>query len=342
MKNLTIAILLITTVAFGGLYLKQLQKTRTAEATVATLKQSSEELEGRVAEQEKRTAALQTHLEDTRISELGKAAEVAQLKQTLTNQPAVVTNVVTIEAPTNARPANGFAEMFKNPEMKELIKKQQKAVMGTMIDKNYAGLFKDLHMNSQQNATLKDLITQKSMVDANMGMAMMTGDNDPDKRKEMLDQAKAEKDALNDQIKQFLGDSNYEQFQAYEKSQPDRMVLGMFKDQIASGPDALNPDQEGQLLKVMSEERQNFKYTTDYSDPSKYNGDFASAFTDEKMDQYLKENAQLTQRYLDRAKTFLSPDQYTAYDQFLSNQRDMAVAGMKMAGKMFGAKDSAK
>src|SRR5262249_35787729 len=123
---------------------------------------------------------------------------------------------------------------------------------------------------------------------------------DPDKRKEIMDKTKADRDAINSQIKDFVGDENYKQFETYEKTIPDRMSLSMYKDQQGSGPGALNPDQEAQLIQAMGEERQNFKFTTDFSDQTKFNGDFASYFTEDKINKFYEESDALNQHYLDR------------------------------------------
>src|SRR5205814_10472839 len=108
------------------------------------------------------------------------------------------------------------------------------------------------------------------------------------------------------QIKEFLGDANYPQFQTYEKTIPERMTLNMFKEQQASGPGALTPEQESQLLQVMSEERQNFKFTTDFSDQAKVSADPASFFTEEKISQFEQERNQLHDRYMERATNILA------------------------------------
>ena len=63
----------------------------------------------------------------------------------------------------------------------------------------------------------------------------------------------------------------------------------------------------------MTQERANFKFTTDFSDKSKLTGDFASMLTEDKMNQYSQELERLNQQYLGRAQTFLSPDQFAAF-----------------------------
>jgi hypothetical protein len=180
------------------------------------------------------------------------------------------------------------------------------------------------------------------MAGTEMGMSAMSDDLDAAQRKELVDQAKASTDAIDAQIKQFLGDDNYAQYQAYEKTQGERTTVNGLTDQLAGGPTALTADQQQQLIQAMSQLRQNFKFTTDLSDKSQFTGDFASMFSDDKLNQYFQELDQLNQQYADSARSILSPDQLNAFQQYLTNQTQLGKMGMQMAAKMFGAKSGAK
>lgn len=329
MKNIIIAILLMTTLVFGGLYLTQNQKSNEARSESAALRQKLVEMESSVVQQEEQAATLQTRLHETQAKAIAKAEEVTQISQALTNQ-----------IQTNATAKNPFGEMFKSKEMKDMIKTQQKTVMGGMIDKNYGPYFASLNLTPEQSSALKDLLLNRQLADTEAGLSMLSGDNDPDKRKELMDKTKADHDSINNQIKDFLGDDNYKQFETYEKSIPDRMTLSMYKDQQGTGPGALNPSQEEQLLQAMSEERQNFKFTADFSDKSKFDGDFTSYFTPERIDKFAQESAELDQHYLDRAKTILTPEQLDPFNKFLNSQLELQKASFKMAASMFGGQKS--
>jgi hypothetical protein len=276
---------------------------------------------------------LRDQLHNTLVESAANAGEAAQLQQVLTNRVETDANVK-----TNAKPQNALADMFKNPEMREMIKNQQKAVFGPMIDKNFAALSASLQLTPEQSAAMKDLITKKMLVDAGMGMDMLSGDLDAEKRAALVQQAKTDKDAIDAELKQFLGADNYAQYQAYDKTMPERMAIGQFQDSLASGTTALNADQNQQMMQAMTQERQAFKFTTDYNDQSKINGDFASFFTEEKMNTFFTEQEQLSQRYLARAQNILSPDQLAAYQKFLANQQTMQKAAMQMAAQMFAPK----
>ncbi|HVV70329.1 MAG TPA: hypothetical protein VHI52_02340, partial [Verrucomicrobiae bacterium] len=291
MKNTLVALLLVTTMALAGLYVWQKSKATAAGRELAVLNQRLSEAQTQAVAQQERAEKLQARLMNTQAKAVAKADEVTHLQQVITNQTE-----------TNAKAGNPLSEMFKSPEMKELVKTQQKTVLSGMLDKTYGAYISGLQMTPEQSASLKDLLMKKSMVDANLGMSMLAGDVDTAKGKELAEQAKAEKDGIDQEIKQLLGDDNYAQFQSYEKTVPERMSLSLYKDAQGSGPGALSPEQEEQLVQAMVAERQNFKFTTDFNDQSKFNGDFSALLNEEKLNQFQTEQAQLDQQYIERAK----------------------------------------
>jgi hypothetical protein len=331
MKNVILVILLVSSVLGFGLYLREVNKVTETKAALAVVQTKAEELEHRVTEQETRAASLQTRLKETRVTAVSRADEVTQLQQALTNSATAATT----GTGTNGK-ANPMAEMFKNPEMKNFIKAQQKTVLGGMIDKNYASFFSTLTLTPEQSASFKDLIMKRSMIDAGAGMEMMSGELDPEQRAELTKKTKADKDAIDQELKQFLGDDVYKDFQTYEKYMPERMAIGTFKEQQATGAGALTGDQEAQLISAMSEERKGFNFSNDMYDQSKVANDPKGFFTEEKIDGFLKEQAKLNEQYVTRAGSILTPEQMPAFEKFLKTQSDMQKVGMQMAAKMFG------
>jgi len=329
MKNIAIGILLLTTLVLGSLFLTQNRKTSEAQATAASLQEKLAEAETRVTRQEVRTATLETRLHATHAKAVANADQVTQLEQAMTNQ-----------VQQSAKSANPIAEMFKSPEMRDLMKNQQRVALSGIIDKNYAAFFSGLNLPPEKSAALKDMILKKGLISAQAGVSLLAGDLDATQRADLIKQTKADNDELDHQIKDFVGEADYPQFQAYEKTIPDRMTMNMFKEQQASGPKALVPEQEAQLLAAMSEERLGFKFTTDFSDQSKLSADPLSFFTEEKMTRFQQESDQLLERYLTRAANILAPGQIESFHKFLVGQREMQSAGMKMAAKMFGGKSA--
>ncbi len=240
MKNIVIAILLIGALAAGGLYLRQTRETVQAQTSADKLRQQLSESQSSVDKQQEQATAARRELESVRANEAAKA----QVEKSSATQAQGKTE-------TPAKPS-ALSEMFKNPEMKEMIKNQQKTALNAMIDKNYGKLFSDLKLTPEQSATLKDLIVNKQLEAASMGMSMISGDMDAAKRAEAVKQLQTSNEASDAQIKELLGNDNYAQFQDYEKSMGERMAISGFKDQLASGSASLTGDQEQALLQAMT------------------------------------------------------------------------------------------
>lgn len=330
MKNLIIGILLVATIGISGLLLREQHAASRLRYNSQTLQLQVDELQANLRQEQARVEQLRHKVETARsqAAEKGReAAEVAETLQSLTNRPAEAA-----ETPQT----NAIAELFKNPDMKKMIVAQQKTALGVMIDKNYGALFKQLNLTPEQTAALKDLLLTKQLAAADAGMSLFTGGLDATNRAAMMAQIKTSSDAAGAQIKQFLGDNNFTQYQDYEKTIGERMVVGNFKDQLADGASPLTDPQEQQLIDAMTQERQKFKFTSDLSDQSKFNGDFASMLNSDKMNTFFQEQDQLNQNYLSRAQGILTADQLTEFQKYLDAQKQMQKAGMQMAAKIFG------
>jgi hypothetical protein len=330
MKNVIIGILLAVSVALGGLLIQANNKVAKAEARLTASQQALTDLEARVNQRDEQAAKLRERLEQSVAESAANAGTAAQLSVALTNR-------VEAEEKTNAKPTNPLAEMFKNPEMRDMIKQQQKTVFATMIEQSYADFIKTQQLSPEQASALKDLLAKKMGVGADLGMELMSGDLTAEQRADLTKRIKADTDAIAAEIKDFLGADAYAAYETYEKSIPDRTAVAALDKQL-TGDLALNNDQKQQLTDLMTQERSGFKFTTDFNDQSNVSEDMFSKFTEDRMNTFFQEQDQLNQKYLARAQTILSPEQYTAYQKSLTSQQEMMKMGMKMAASMFGTK----
>ena len=329
MKNILIAILLMVVTVLGAFGLhqqKQIAQTQAQLAAVQKQLQDRSEADENTALAEKKSKALQAALVETSAFADKKSKQAEQLQQSLT------------AAKTN-NPLQGLGAMFKDPKMREMMKSQQKAFMGPMIDKQYAALFQQLNLTPDQTAQLKDLLQKKMLVGADAGMSMLDDSLDATQRAELTKQSKTQTEDYDAQIKQLLGNDNYQAFQTYETTTPDRTTISQFSDQLASSATPLSPDQQSQLMQAMSEERNGFKWTIDYNNQNAANGDFTAMFTEDKINQFASEKERLDQQILARAQQILNAEQLKALEQFQSTQRQLQIAGMKMAAQMFAPKN---
>ena len=330
MKNIIIAILLVATIALGAFCLhqqNQIAQTQSQLAGVQSQLKKKSEADEKTMFAESRAKMLQNALTETAAAAGEQSKQVAQLQKSL--------------AATKTNGANPFGEMskiFKDPKMKEMIKSSQKMFMGPMIDKQYAALFQQLNMTPEQAATLKDLLQKKMLAGTDAGMSLMDGSLDAAQRADLTKQIKSATDDYDAQLKQFLGDDNYPAFQAYEKTVPDRMTVSQFSDQLAGGASPLSNDQQQQLAVAMNDARTSFKWTTDYSNKNPSSGDYASMFSEDKINQFTSEKEQFDQQFLTRAQQILTPEQATTFQEFQKTQRELQIMGMKMAANMFAPK----
>lgn len=339
MKNILIAILLGATLIFAALYVRERQKTSDTKASAVALEAKVEKLQSTVDAQDRRTARLKQELDKARTTTTAKVQQaVQQNKKSQTTAANSSTNTDSTPAGKMGSAIAGIAEqMQKDPELKEMIKSQQKVALSAMIDKNYNKLFSQIGLTAEQSATLKDLIINKQLASAEAGISMFGSDMDAAKRADLIKQIKATTDDADAKIKDYLGDAKYSEYQGYEKTLAQRMAVSGFQDQVASGPNALSQSQQDELLKALTAEHANFKFTTDFSDRTKMDpANLGTMFTEDKMNTYLQELDQLKNQYITRAQSILTTDQLTAFQKYMDGQYALQKAGMQMAVKMFG------
>ena len=338
MKNILIIVLLAATVALSAIAYRQsnqasqnraeLAQVHTDLAAVQTQVQAGKEAAEKVATNERKAKAMQEALTESSKFATEKTKQAEQLEAKLT------------EAKTNAANANpmaGMAKMFKDPKMRDMIKAQQKMVMGPMITKQYEEFFKSANLSADDTEQLKKLMTDKMLVGADQGMAMLDDSTTAQERADIGKKIKADQNDYDAQIKQLLGD-NYPAYQNYEKTVTDRTEVNQFGEQL-SGDAALTADQKSQLVKELSDTRSSFKWTTDYTkNQTPEDGDFAAMFSEEKLDTFTQEKERFDNEFLTKAQKILTPEQATKYADFQKTQRDMQMMGMKMAASMFGKK----
>src|SRR5262249_39877618 len=139
------------------------------------------------------------------------------------------------------------------------------------------------------------------------------------------------------QIKAFLGDEKYAQYEDYQKTLSDRMVLNQFQEQSAGTDTALRDEQKQQLMALVKEERARTPPIID-QDPTMTAENLQKIFNSELFDKQMQWQEDLNKRVLERAGAILSPEQLKEYTEFQASQLNMQRFGMKMAREMFKGK----
>ena len=221
----------------------------------------------------------------------------------------------------------GLAGMMKSPQMKEMVRTQQKV----MLDRMYGSLSNYLSLPADKLDALKEMLADRQMAMVDSGIAMMGGSESD--RKQAIEETKAIKSDYDKKIQDLLGPQDYPVFQQYEQTASERMSVQMFKDALPSDA-ALTDQQEDNLIAAMYQER---KALPASSLMNNQNAD-PSQLTEERIAETTKQMEQLQQRYADRAAAILTPVQLEQFTKFQQQMSSMQAAGLKMAAQMFGNK----
>ena len=239
-------------------------------------------------------------------------------------------------APPPAAPASasttsnyfaGLAGMMKNPQMKEMIRAQQKV----MLDRMYGSLSSYLNLPADKLGALKEVLSDRQMALVNAGLTVMAGSESD--RKQAIEESQAIKSDYDKKIQELLGPQDYPLFQQYDQTTNERMSVQMFKDALPTDA-ALTDQQEDNLIAAMYQER---KALPASSLMNNQNAD-PSQLTEERIAEATKQMEQLQQRYADRAAAILTPVQLEQFTKFQQQLSSMQTAGLKMAAQMFGNK----
>lgn len=222
---------------------------------------------------------------------------------------------------------SSLAGMMKDPQVKEMMRVQQKMALAKM----YGSLSKYLDLPATKQDALKELLADRQMAMAEAGLSMMSGSES--ERKRATEEVKALKADYDKKIQDLLGPQDYEVFQDYEKTVGERVQLQMFKDALPADA-ALTEQQEDDLITAMYEERKALPPSSlmnnQTPDPSQ--------MTEERIAETLKQIEQLQQRYADRAAAILNPAQLEQFTKWQQQFSTMQAAGLKMAAQVFGKK----
>jgi hypothetical protein len=289
------------------------------------------EIKMRVKELEKERMKLTAELRAAEF-ELSKAQNPYSVAAQTTNSPHAAQLQAALRAQGREQGNEGaggmgkmLGNMLKDPEMRKAMEQQQR--MG--MDMIYGSLIKQLQLSPEQEKKFKDMLLAQQMDNMSQAGAMFEGGG-TDRAK--VAQELAEKHKQNqEQIKEILGEEKYAQYEDYNQTLGERMMLDQFGKTAE-----ISPEQSEQLLGIMREEKKNVQINrgAEPLDPTK---DWQKVLgSGEAAQQMFAQQEEVNQRVLERAGQVLTPEQLQKFAPVLKSQLEMQKAGMKMAQQMFG------
>ncbi len=213
-------------------------------------------------DEDPRIAKLEAELKTAKetISQLKKQLEVKPVAPVASTMASPATSSIpAVEPAANAAtsaPAGSAAlrQVLKDPTMRELLSKQQ----AMQIETSYAGLIEYLNLNDEEKTHFKNLLTQRAKMEADLALRLLDGKVSPAERQSIVAEVEKGRKAYDETIRKFLNnDSDWNAFQSWENTKPERTHYeSVGRTLFNSTGEPLNPQQEQQLLQVMSQSRQ--------------------------------------------------------------------------------------
>jgi len=351
MKTKLLAFFILTTVALGAVCAwqwKALQQQQALVAQVESARQADiaarDELHERTVQAEKERVRLEGEVKEfnavtanLRTSEAKQSSNVTALAQRLRSNAGA--------GGTNDGKGGLFGkdmgkmlgQMMKDPAMREVMRGQQKAMMGLM----YSGLYKDLNLPKEQQEKLAELLLDGQMRNIEAAQGMMdpesAGSDPAAAKKAMADQKKAS----DENIRALLGDEKFPAYEDYQKNVGERMQLNQLRGQLEEAKMPMQAEQEQQLLAILKEEKGRVPPVIP-DDAHQNPADLKSLMAGDSVEKQLAWLEDYNKRVLDRAGAVLTPEQFKRYKEFQDQQASMQKLGLKMAKEMFGAGGNAK
>jgi hypothetical protein len=212
-----------------------------------------------------------------------------------------------------------------------------KRMAPTMIKtmaKSYEPFLQQTNLDANQQAQLEDLILKKQSVNWEYGLALMNPKLEPARRAALLEEWKRGREGCDAPIRQLLGEENHQAFERFEKTIPDRLVLGIFAKESAKAGLALSAGQQDQLLAAMTEARAQYHWTTDVGRRIQAPADLVAMFNDDNINTFAREEEEFDAHFLAQAASILTPEQLAALGPFQAKQRQAKVASMRMTARV--------
>jgi hypothetical protein len=224
-------------------------------------------------------------------------------------------------APTGSGGLAGMlGKMLKDPAMLRVLRAQQSTALRMM----YGDLVKQWALSPADADTFYNLLLDKQM-------AMMTRGQDYLNGKTSASDMGASLQDFDSRLRTALGGNLFNQYQDYEKTIGDRVVLKQFQQQLTStsSADPLTTDQTNFLLRAMTEERQAQVAANTTAAP-------ASITDQSAIDTLTRAQSDINQRVDQRASGMLTAAQFAAFKSFQGQMLEMQKAGMQMGVSMAG------
>lgn len=323
-KNIIIIILTVASIVLAGaLYFANRQLTELEEQLAATKPAPTAETEAVSVEPAEPIEVVEAAARET-ISTLQEQAVKA------IPEPAVEKK----EESSGQRMMKNIAKLMENPTMNKMMEASQRGALGAM----YEDLINQFNLNEEEKEYFMELLMFRQMTQMDVGMKLMGGGLSDEEKEKLTAQMKDASDLVKSEMKDFLNsDEDYENFEFFEKTMAERMVLSQAEATLANTDQALSDDTYHNLVEMMYDQKQNFDFSTDFQDEK--NMDMSpERFSQQNLTNFGKDLDRLNETIFSKAQSMLTAEQFEAFKQAVTTTTDMQKTQLEMAAQMLGGK----
>lgn len=333
MKNTLILVFAATTLALGVLCVAQWQKFKRQDTQMTSLRVELDQQAQQLADVEAAKSLVDRQRRELLDQAGDLAAKLQSAQQAAAHSPQLQAGEVAAPESKPGKKENPFgsflAKMMEDPDTKKMIREQQRL----MLNQLYDPLIKRLGLTPEEGDQFKDLLADNMMKSTEKATSLMGGSST--NRAAMAGVLAEEQKAFEEQIRGFLGESRYAQYQDYQQTVGERTQLTQFQQQFAGSENALTDPQTEQLLQFMKEEKQHVAAATGQPPPGPAQdaANLEAMLAGDGLEKLMQSQETVNQRVYDRAAGVLTETQLAAFGKFQTNQLQMTRMGMNMARK---------
>lgn len=135
------------------------------------------------------------------------------------------------------------------PEMRQLAAMQQRS----MLDGRYAALFRKLNLSPADVERLKTLLVERQSAPSEVyAVAQEQGLDAQENRRQIRDLIKGLETESDTAIRELLGEANYQQYQQYERTAPQRNLVSQLEQRLSYSPTPFYGNQAEQLVALLA------------------------------------------------------------------------------------------
>jgi len=236
------------------------------------------------------------------------------------------------EESAGRRMMSSMAKMMENPTMNKVMEASQRGAIGAL----YSDLIEYLDLDAEETEYFMDLLMYRQMKQMDLGMKMMAGDITEEEKTTIADELEEADETVKAEMEKFLNNAeDYGEFQFYEKTMGERMMLSSMDQKLAGTDEALSDETYRAVLDMMHEAKKNYAFSSDLHDEK--NTDLSpERFSKENLESFASDMDALNELIIKQAQTILTPDQLKALEEAIRSTAEMQKAQLEMAAQMFG------